>query len=132
MNSIQLTKDTQYIEDIEYIEDLYKELYVYVREQQELINNCKSLTLQNKHIMINYVYNNDNLYFKNVRQSSTANFISVNAKFIQKYNDINMFLYEKNCFASKTPKGWLDTTTKGPSAGIFAQSSSCHSNRTPN
>ena len=107
MNSIQLTKDIQYIEDIEYIEDLYKELYVYVREQQELINNCKSLTLQNKHIMINYVYNNDNLYFKNVRQSSTANFISVNAKFIQKYNDINMFLYEKNCLHIESLKDRL-------------------------
>lgn len=86
----------EYITNIEYIEDLRKELCYYISEHNQLVVNCKIIENKNIKTWGKILYYADKLKFKNVTNSSTANFISVNTHLIGSYLYINTIEYEKN------------------------------------
>ena len=76
-----------------YVDETEKKINSYIDEKNKLISKLDSLNKTNLIIYKQAQYFNDKLFFKNIRNPSTSNFISLNLNSIKEYIDYNTNIY---------------------------------------
>ena len=76
-----------------YVDETEKKINSYIDEKNKLISKLDSLNKTNLIIYKQAQYFNDKLFFKNIRNPSTSNFISLNLNSIKDYIDYNTNIY---------------------------------------
>jgi hypothetical protein len=76
-----------------YVDKTDEKINSYIYEKNKLLSKLNSLTKTNLLRYKQIIYFNDKLIFKNIRNSSTSNFISLNLYSLKEYIDYNTNIY---------------------------------------
>jgi hypothetical protein len=80
----------------EYLDELLKQINIYEKEKNELLLKYNKLETINETIQKKINYYNDKLSFRNIRSSSTSNFISLNINPLKRSLNCEIDTYNKN------------------------------------